>query len=99
MYSVKEISEIVWVMPILCFSMAFATDWCWTKYIKRASDGNAIPAAWWSLLIYGFSSMNVLAYTKNPWLIVPMMVGYFFGTYYAVKHDHKGAENGKATGG
>ncbi len=80
-------------LPVVCFIAAFATDWCWTKYIKRASEGRAWPAAWWSMFIYLLSSANVLAYTKNPWLLVPMVFGYFLGTYYAVKHDHKKTES------
>lgn len=90
---IKELMQLWWVMSVVCFTLSFFSDWCWTKYIKRAAENKALPAAWWSLLIYGFSSLNVLAYTKNPWLILPMMAGYFFGTYYAVKHDHKGVKN------
>lgn len=77
------------LLAMACFCMAFASDWCWTKYIKRAGEGKAFPAAWWSIMIYAFSSANVLVYTKNPYMIIPMLAGYFFGTFYAVKHDHK----------
>ena len=76
------------LLSVVYFCSAFAIDWCWTKYIKRANAGEALPAAWWSVTIYGLSSINVLAFTKNPWLLIPMVLGYFMGTYYAVKHDH-----------
>jgi len=89
----KELIENVWIMPFLCFMMAFATDWCWTKYIKRASQGKALPAAWWSLFLYGMGSTGTYIFIKNPWYIIPLMMGYFCGTYYAVKHDHKGAKH------
>lgn len=82
------------LLSIACFSMAFATDWSWTKYIKRAGEGKAWPAAWWSVVIYALSSANVLVYTKNPTMLIPMIVGYFLGTLYAVKHDHRGVQNG-----
>jgi len=86
---VADMAGASYILPVLCFAAAFATDWCWTKYIKRAGEGAAFPAAAWSMAIYILSSLNVLAYTKNPWLLGPMIVGYFFGTYYAVKHDKK----------
>ncbi len=89
-----NISELpLLILVPLCFAMAFITDWCWTKYIKRASEGAALPAAWWSLLIYGLGSAGTYVFIKNPWLIIPMCLGYFFGTFYAVKHDHQKGEN------
>ena len=75
------------LMALLCFVLAFTTDWCWTKYIKRASDGNAPWAAFWSVFIYGLGSAGTYIFIHNPWQIIPMMAGYYFGTFYAVQHS------------
>lgn len=77
------------LLAIGTFATGFATDWCWTKYIKRASQGAALPAAWWSVSIYALSSINIMVYTKSPLMLIPMLFGYFLGTLYAVKHDNK----------
>lgn len=82
---------ITWVALV---ATSFASDWCFTLYIRRASEGKAFPAALWSVLIVAFGAVNVISYTQNHVLLVPILTGYFAGTYFAVKYDHKGDTNG-----
>lgn len=74
---------------LLVFCVAFAVDWAYAFYIRRTSEGRAVPAALWSGVIAFAGAYNVLSYTKSPWLLVPMVAGYITGTYVAVKRDAK----------
>jgi hypothetical protein len=74
------------------FVAAFLVDVAYAYYIRRSAQGRAVPAALWSGGIALAGAYNVIAYTKDPRLLVPMLVGYVLGTYVAVKRDH--AEGG-----
>ena len=71
------------------FVCAFAVDVAYAYYIRRSAQGRAMPAALWSGGIALAGAYNVLAYTEDPRLLAPMLVGYILGTYVAVKRDHK----------
>jgi hypothetical protein len=83
-----EIFALFWVRCVVVFLAAFLADWCFAFYIRRASEGKAFYAAVWSILIVLFSAFNVVEYVRDIRLIIPMTVGYFLGTYLAVKQDH-----------
>jgi ABC-type transport system involved in cytochrome c biogenesis permease subunit len=70
------------------FCVAFAVDVAYAYYIRRTAEGRAISAALWSGGIALSGAVNVLAYTHDRRLIVPMVFGYIAGTYWAVKRDH-----------
>lgn len=72
---------------VLVFCIAWAVDVAYTFYIRRTAEGRAIQAALWSGLIAVTGAMNILAYTADRRLIVPMVLGYVAGTYWAVLRD------------
>jgi hypothetical protein len=80
--------EYVWVKWLVCFVLAFLSDWCFTLYIRRAGEGRAHKAAVWSALIVAFGALNTISYVQHPLLLIPILAGYYAGTYFAVKHDH-----------
>ena len=71
------------------FCVAFAVDVAYAYYIRRTAEGRALSAALWSGAIALSGAVNVLAYTHDKRLIVPMVIGYIAGTYWAVKRDQK----------
>jgi len=73
------------------FTVACVVDIAYTYYIRRAAQGRALPAALWSGGIALAGSLNVLAYIQDRRLIVPMVLGYIVGTYWAVRRDHAAA--------
>ena len=73
---------------VAVFWVAFAVDIAYAYYIRRAAQGKAWPAAWWSGLIALAGAFNVLAYTSDRRLLLPMVAGYILGTFVAVQRDH-----------
>lgn len=73
---------------VMVFVVAFIVDVAYTFYIRRTAQGRALSAALWSGGIALSGAINVLAYTADPRLLAPMVLGYIAGTYWAVKRDH-----------
>ena len=76
------------VKMIAVFWVAFAVDIAYAYYIRRAAQGKAWPAAWWSGVIALAGAFNVLAYTSDRRVLIPMIAGYILGTFVAVKRDN-----------
>lgn len=72
---------------IIVFFVACAVDIAYAYYIRRTAEGKALAAALWSGGIAASGAFNILAYTADRRLILPMIVGYIVGTYWAVKKD------------
>lgn len=68
-------------------AFAIASDYAFTLYVRRAGEGRAVSAALWSCAIAIFGSLNVVSYVADHRLIVPMVLGYYLGTWLAVRHD------------
>jgi hypothetical protein len=68
-------------------------------YIRRAAQGNALPAAFWGGKKWLFGTFVVLQYTQDPWLVVPSYFGSVLGTYCAVKYDSRGVAPRKPASG
>lgn len=67
---------------------AFLADTFWTLWTRRSNEGNAHGAAFYSVLIYLFGLVNLSQVVENRWYLIPIMIGCYAGTYYAVKKDH-----------
>lgn len=72
---------------LLVFCVVFLNDFIWTIYIKRVQQRKAFFAALYSMIIYGFSSIVILQYIENNWLLIPALIGAFFGTLVAMKYE------------
>lgn len=72
---------------ITVFVVACVVDIAYAYYIRRTAEGKALSAALWSGAIAASGAFNILAYTADRRLILPMILGYIVGTYWAVKRD------------
>jgi len=70
---------------IVVFFAAAILDWIWAKYIQYTSGGRRLLAATFSALIAMSGGILSIEYIHDNWLLVPMIFGYFIGTYMSVK--------------
>ncbi len=66
---------------------AFFVDVAYAYYIRRTAEGRAPPASLWSGVIAAAGAYNVVSYTEDIRLLVPMIAGYILGTYWTVRRD------------
>lgn len=81
-------------LPILLqgsvvFVISFLSDVFWGLYIRRTNEGRALAAANYAAIIMAFAAANVISYTKNIWMLIPIISGNWLGTFWIVKTDHK----------
>lgn len=73
---------------VTVFFVACVVDIAYAYYIRRTAEGKALSASFWSGGIAASGAFNILAYTADRRLILPMIAGYIVGTYWAVRKDH-----------
>lgn len=79
----------IYTQALIVFVVAIAVDVVWGFYIRRTNEGKAIAAANFAVLLMGLGAINVISYTQNKWMLIPIIVGNWIGTYAVVKWDHK----------
>jgi hypothetical protein len=79
----------IWIQTIVVFFISILTDIVWGLYIRRANEGKAISAANMTVGIMAFGAINVISYIQNHWLLIPIVLGNWLGTYSIVKWDHR----------
>jgi hypothetical protein len=67
------------------FLVATITDICWTRFNQAVAAQRPHLAGFWSLAIGLWGSISVLAYTNEHWTLAPLCMGYYFGTWLAVR--------------
>ena len=65
-------------------AVAFA-DVCWARYVGATASKKRWRAALWAAGIYVMGSFSVIEYTGDHRLLVPAVLGSFFGTLVGVK--------------
>lgn len=81
------------VIVLLCTGMA---DLLWAIYIRRTTEGKAIPAATYSALIVLLGAVVVTTYVENSYYLIPAVAGAFIGTLATIRFDKKKPESGAA---
>lgn len=71
------------------FCMTAIADSIWAKYIETAAAGRALPAAVWSMLIFTFGSIVTIGYVNDHWMLIPVLLGSFAGTYLTIRFRKK----------
>lgn len=71
------------------FACAVLVDFAWCFYIRRTVSGKAAAAATWGLMILLFGVFNTISWLENRWMLIPMYLGAWIGTYAVVKWDHR----------
>lgn len=69
---------------LIVFFALFATDICWSFYIKSVGDSSPLKSALWAVFLFGVGSIATISYVTNPWLVIPALLGAFCGTYLGV---------------
>jgi hypothetical protein len=72
------------VTAFVVFLATAAYDIAWARYTSAVSQRRAVRAAWWSATIYAFGAFATIQYTRDPWLIIPALLGAFLGTWIGV---------------
>jgi len=70
---------------VVIFFMTAIADSIWAKYIETAAAGQALPAAFWSCMIFTFGAGVTIGYVNNHWMLIPVLLGSFAGTYLTIK--------------
>ncbi len=77
-----------WEYPIAFFAMFF-TDLVYTYYLRAVQYELPVPAGIWAALLYILTSIVIIGYIHNPWLLVPAVFGAFLGTYCGIRFKLK----------
>ena len=76
---------LTYLLPgFLVFLCTFLADVCWARYIGHVGTGNRWHAAAWAASLFILGAVPVVGYTKNPWLLIPAVLGAFLGTVAGV---------------
>lgn len=67
------------------FALMFALDFAWAGYIKAVADGQAMRAAVLASALMAITGAITLSYVNNPWMLIPVALGAFAGTYASVR--------------
>jgi hypothetical protein len=78
---------------LLVFLISIVVDVFWGLYIRRSGSGYAGQAAHYAVLIMLIGAVNVTGYMENRWLLAPIAVGNWIGTFGIIRWDrrHKAA--------
>lgn len=62
------------------FLAVFITDVAWAIYINKVKDAKPLPSSLWATFLFGTGAIGTIGYTKDPWLLIPALLGAFAGT-------------------
>lgn len=66
---------------LIAFLAMSVTEFCWTMYIHNVRDEKIIVAGFYNIAIFLFTSLAIMAYMDNKWMLIPGAMGSFAGTY------------------
>jgi hypothetical protein len=70
---------------VAVFVLTMVASVFWALYFRYSGEGKAHRAALADLGIIAVGAFNVVSYTENHWMLVPIMAGTYVGTVVAVK--------------
>lgn len=73
--------------PLFVFSVVFALDFIWTRYISAIAAKQPTASAIWSAGVILLSGVAAVEYVANPWLLLPAGLGAFTATWIAVHRE------------
>lgn len=77
---------------IFIFFVVLVADMLWVHYIDYVATYKPILAANFAVLVYGASSVAIIAYTSDAIYLIPAFVGAWIGTYVIVKWKKRKSE-------
>lgn len=66
---------------LVAFLALFAADFAWAICVRKVRDNSPFQAALWALGIFLPTSVGVIGYTTDPWLLIPASAGTLLGTW------------------
>lgn len=76
----------IWLVGAM-FVAYFIYDWLYAHYTLSVANLKSTSAATFGAILYTISAFGVLNYVENLLYIVPMVLGGWFGTYWAIKKE------------
>jgi len=61
------------------------TDVVYTHYLKSVEKGHVIRASSWAAVVTFIGGVIFIEYTQNKLMIIPAVLGAFFGTIVGMK--------------
>jgi hypothetical protein len=83
-YKLNSYLSNVKLQYILVFIATFVADIVWAKYITAVADKAAFTAGIYSMFVYLAGAYAVTKYIENKKMLIPAILGAFFGTYITV---------------
>ena len=74
---------------IIIAAVTFVIDILWAVYISEVAKNKPLSSAIAGSFLYMLGTLVTIAYVSNPWMILPAVIGGFFGTYFTVKINKK----------
>jgi hypothetical protein len=78
---------------IVAFIALFVADICWVLCVRKVRDDRALSAGLWATALFVSTSVGIIGFTTDRWLLMPASAGTFAGTYAGVWWS----TNGEAT--
>jgi uncharacterized membrane protein YfcA len=70
---------------VVTFLSLFLIDIFYTYYLRAVSEGKALLASSWSIIVTILGAFVVINYTTNHMLLIPAALGAFCGTWVGMK--------------
>jgi hypothetical protein len=67
------------------FGVTLAAAWCWVLYLRYCAERRAVKAALADCGIVALSMVNVVGYTEDRRLALPILLAAFVGTFLVVR--------------
>lgn len=77
--------EFSYLTAFIIFITYVIIDILYALYVIYVGKKNALISASISAVMYTFIAYGVVNYSKNPYYIIPLIIGAWLGTYIVVK--------------
>ena len=74
---------------VITFFAVFFTDIIYTFYLKSVQSNSILKASFWATVVTATASIAVINYTENHLMLIPSLLGAFFGTWFGMKFRKK----------
>ena len=82
-------SEFSWWTALLVFVAYFVADALYARYTLSVSKLESVRAATTGALMYFLLAIGILNFTHNPLYLLPLVLGSWLGTFFAVEREKK----------
>lgn len=73
----------------IVFVLTVSASVCWALYFRYSSEGRPFASANIDTLLIGIGMMNVRSYVKDGDFAIPVLLGTWLGTYWAIRRRKK----------